>query len=272
MGKLSDFVSKGVRLIVVDPETAGSDSSAESASARVAHPRDIPAEDITSPPPPPVTRSEVAMQVEDFGAVYEEAGVSIPDHGYGVEKVAEMLQGKRLSQLSREVRATAVLAALEAAQVDVKDVIADAVKRDRALDAFESAKERELHELREKNDSRVRALRQEMEALLTKINAEIERLKAASEEAEKAFGQLQIRKRREEERLHEAVANFVEAPANPVTAGTLQGARRLRKHGREPLRRLYRVGNFCQDLAQELQELGRIVMPLRQARPRSMRL
>lgn len=223
MGKLSDFVSKGVRLIVVDPESGGA-SDAGAQSARVAHPRDIPAEDITSPPSPPSARSDVGMQVEDFGAVYDEAGVAIPDHGYGVDKVAEMLQGKRLSQLSREVRATAVLAALEAAQVDVKDVIADAVRRDRALDGFEAAKERELHELREKNESRVRGLRQEMEALLTKIGAEIERLKAASEEAEKAFAQLQIRKRREEERLHEVVANFVEAPENPITAGSLQGS------------------------------------------------
>jgi hypothetical protein len=225
MGKLSDFVSKGVRLIVVDPETgAAAEPGADTSSARSPEPRDIPAEEIASPPPPPSSaRSDVDMKVEDFGAVYDEAGVSIPDHGYGVDKVAEMLQGKRLSQLSREVRATAVLAALEAAQVDVKDVITDAVLRDRALDGFEAAKERELHELREKNESRVRALRQEMEALLTKINAEIERLKAASESAEKAFAQLQIRKRREEERLHEVVANFVEPPDNPITAGSLQG-------------------------------------------------
>jgi hypothetical protein len=221
MGKLSDFVSKGVRLIVVDSEAGAGETGAE--APPVAHARDIPAEDIASPPPPP-HRSEVAMQVEDFGAVYDEAGVAIPDHGYGVDKVAEMLQGKRLSQLSREVRATAVLAALEAAQVDVKDVIADAVRRDRALDAFEAAKERELRELREANDTRVRALRQEMEALLTKINAEIERLKAASEDAEKAFSELQVRKRREEERLQEVVANFVEPPENPITAGSLQGA------------------------------------------------
>ena len=164
------------------------------------------------------------MEIEDFGAVYDEAGVTIPDHGYGVDKIAEMLQGKRLSSLSREVRAQAVLAALEAAQVDVKDVIADAVRRDKALDAFEAAKERELHELRAKNETRVRELRQEMETLLTKINAEIERLKAAAEGAEKAFSQLQIRKRREEERLHGVVANFVEAPDNPITAGSLQGS------------------------------------------------
>jgi len=196
LGKLSDLVSKGVRLVVVDTEGSGAEAGSTPAGApRAGQPREIPAEEIASPPPPPA-KSDVAMEVEDFGAVYDEAGVTLPDHGYGVDKVAEMLQGKRLSQLSREVRATAVLAALEAAQVDVKDVIADAVARDRAIDAFEAAKERELRELRDKNESRVRELRQEMEALLTKINAEIERLKAASETAEKAFAQLQIRKRR----------------------------------------------------------------------------
>jgi chromosome segregation ATPase len=63
-----------------------------------------------------------------------------------------------------------------------------------------------------------------METLLTKINAEIERLKAGSEEADKKFSQLQIRKRREEERLHEIVANFVEPSQNPITTGSLQGS------------------------------------------------
>jgi hypothetical protein len=224
MGKLTELVNKGVRLIVVDPEArAGAADASQEDGTRTAGPREIAPEEIASPPPP-AARSDVAMEVADFGEVYAEAGVSLPDHGYGVDKVGEMLQGKRLSQLSREVRATAVLAALEAAQVDVKDVIADAVGRDHALDAFEAAKERELREEREKNETRVRELRQEMEALLTRINAEIERLKAASETQEQAFAQLQIRKRREEERLHEIVSNFVEPSANPITAGSLQGS------------------------------------------------
>jgi hypothetical protein len=222
VGKLSDLVNKGVRLIVVEQDAAGS-RGGTATSPPPPPPREIQPEEIDAPTAAPA-RSDVAMEVEDFGAVYDEAGVAIPDHGYGVDKVAEMLQGKRLSSLSREVRATAVLAALEAAQVDVKDVIADAVKRDKAIDAFEAAKERELHDLRAKNEGRVRELRQEMETLLTKINAEIERLKAATETAEKSFSQLQIRKRREEERLHEVVANFVEAPDNPITAGSLQGS------------------------------------------------
>ena len=221
MGKLTDFVSKGVRLIVVDRTRPGRSVARRYVRAAPPQPREIP---VKKSIPASAARALRRGHGDGTSAPYDEAGLSIPDHGYGVDKVAEMLQGKRLSSLARDVRATAVLAALEAAQVDVKDVIADAVKRDKALDAFEASKERELHELRAKNESRVRELKQEMETLLTKINAEIERLKAAAEGAEKAFAQLQIRKRREEERLHEVVANFVEAPDNPITTGSLSGS------------------------------------------------
>ncbi len=58
-----------------------------------------------------------------------------------------MLESKRLATLGREVKATAVLAALEAAGVPLRDVIQDAVRRDKALDAFEAAKGREIQEL-----------------------------------------------------------------------------------------------------------------------------
>ena len=34
----------------------------------------------------------------DFGAVYAEAGIELPPHGYGIDKVAEMLESKRLAR------------------------------------------------------------------------------------------------------------------------------------------------------------------------------
>jgi chromosome segregation ATPase len=160
----------------------------------------------------------VAADVQDFAAVYKEAGITLPPHGYGVDRVAEMLQGKRLATLSREVRATAVLAALEAARVDVQDVIEDGIRRDKALDAFEAAKERELVEGKASSESRVQSLRKDLDELLRKINSEIEKLKQESQEAEAAFAQLQVRKRQEEARLHDVVAHFVEG-ANPISAG-----------------------------------------------------
>jgi hypothetical protein len=215
MSKLSELVSKGVRLIVTDVPPEG-EAPAEDAPARE---REIPAEAFDTPPPETAStgRSEVAADVADFGAVYAEAAIALPDHGYGVDKVAEMLEGKRLATLSREVKATAVMAALEAAGVAVRDVIQDAVKRDRALDAFEAAKQQEVEELRADTATRVEEIKAEIDAFLKEKNAELEQLKAAAEAAGRAFLDMQARKRQEEERLAAVVAHFLEGGDNPVT-------------------------------------------------------
>jgi len=228
MSKLSELVSKGVRLIVVDPDAAPAlepeprspspPPPSPSAPVGRARGRQVPSEVADIAPPRRVARSEVAADVQDFAAVYKEAGITLPPHGYGVDRVSEMLQGKRLAMLSREVKATAVLAALEAARVDVQDVIEDGVRRDKALDAFEAAKERELVERKAGNETRVQSLRKDLDELLHKINSEIEKLKQESQAAEAAFAQLQIRKRQEEARLHDVVAHFVEG-ANPISTG-----------------------------------------------------
>ncbi|HJS57112.1 MAG TPA: hypothetical protein VKA01_03330, partial [Vicinamibacteria bacterium] len=185
MSRLKDLVNKGVRLIVTedpskippelldDPEL----QAAQPTAPRVTRPlreREIPAEVFAGPPPKKLAQSSVPASVADFAAVYGEAGIELPAHGYGVDKVGEMLESKRLASLNREVKAAAVMAALEAAGVAVRDVIQDAVLRDKALDAFEAAKDREAKEARQKNEARIQALQQELDALLQKINAEIE--------------------------------------------------------------------------------------------------
>src|SRR5262249_16540849 len=117
MSKLKDLVNKGVRLIVVDSDERPPEASAAE--------REVPPEMFTEPTPPPAAKSSVPPDVADFGAVYAEAGIELPLHGYGVDKVAEMLASKRLATMSREVKASAVLAAIEAASVDAKDVTPD---------------------------------------------------------------------------------------------------------------------------------------------------
>jgi hypothetical protein len=211
MSKLKDLVSKGVRLIVSDTEDA-----VAAAPQGLPSGGDIPADELAPAEPAAVTRSEVPADA-DFGAVYAEAGIELPLHGYGVDKVAEMLASKRLASLGREVKATAVLAALEAASVPVKDVIQDGVARDNALDAFEAAKERETREVKARNEARVQEIKEEIESFLREKNAEIERLKAESETAAQVLSQLQARKRREEERLYEIIAHFAEGLDNPIT-------------------------------------------------------
>jgi len=213
MSKLKDLVSKGVRLIVTDTP----DSSSAEAQPKE---REIAAEAFADLEPRAVASSQVPANVGDFGAVYEEAGIELPPHGYGVDKVGEMLEGKRLASLGREVKATAVLAALEAAAVSIRDVIQDAVLRDKALDAFEAAKGRELQELHARSEVRIQGIKEEIETLLREKNAEMEDLKKAVEAADQAFLQLQTRKRREEDRLQDVVAHFLEGVPNPVTTST----------------------------------------------------
>jgi hypothetical protein len=216
MGKLSDLLSKGARLIVSDSDAAAADTP------RPAAERDLEPALTSPPPPPPVARSAVKADVTDFAAVYQEAGIELPAHGYGVDKVGEMLTSKRLGALAPEVKATAVMAALEAAGAPIRDAIQDAVLRDKALDAFEASKERELKETRAKNESRTQELTAEMDALLKKIGVEIERLKQDTDAAAKAFQDLQVRKRHEEERLRDVVAHFIEGGENPITTSPLR--------------------------------------------------
>lgn len=213
MSKLRELVSKGVRLVVAETDDANAIVSPPPP------PKEIPADEfaLVTADRAPAPVSAVPADTDGFDPVYEEAGIAVPAHGYGVVKVAEMLENKRLASLGREVKASAVLAALEAAGVSIKDIIADAVRRDGALDAFETAKERELTELKAASEERIAAIRTEIETFLKEKNSEIEGLKKAAEDASSAFGQLQIRKRREEDHLHDVVAHFVESTDNPVT-------------------------------------------------------
>ncbi len=217
MSRLKDLVSKGVRLIVVEDQPG--------APAGAPREREIPAEAFDEPlAPAPVTQSAVPADVDDFTAVYQEAGVELPAHGYGIEKVAEMLQSKRLATLGREVKATAIMAALEAAGAPIRDVIQDGVRRDNALDAFEAAKEAELRDLQRQSETRVQSIKEEIDGFLRAKNAEIEELKHATDAAAKAFANLQDKKRKEEERIHEVVAHFIEGAENPITAGARPAA------------------------------------------------
>jgi hypothetical protein len=50
-------------------------------------------------------------------------------------------------------------------------------------------------------------------------NAEIDGLTKGGNSAGSAFGQLQLRKRQEQERLHQVLSHFVADPANPVPVG-----------------------------------------------------
>jgi len=181
---------------------------AEEPRARPEEPRSRP-EELRSP------HWRTKADVTDFRSVYAEAGITTPAHGYGVEKMATMLANPHLASRARDVRATAALAALEAAQVPLRDVIDDAVLRHKALAAFEAAKALELQATRNRSRSRIEALQEQVRAFLATRNGEIDTLNRGLHAARQQLSQLQARKQREEDRLLRVVTHFVEARPSP---------------------------------------------------------
>lgn len=200
MGAVSDLVSRGVRILFEEPGTREAE---------------VPA-DFFDAPTRPSGYSELPMDVRDFAAVCEEAHVPPPDHGYGVENLAEILESTRLASLPREVKIAAVLASLDAAGAKLPEVIRDAVLRDRAIDGFLEARERDVKALESRNEARMEALTEEVEAFAEERNAEIARLREAWDNAASALSQLQLRKAQETGRLYDVVAHFADASENPI--------------------------------------------------------
>lgn len=168
------------------------------------------------------TKADVA----GFGPVYAEAGIAAPAHGYGIDKLAEMLSSPHLASRPRDVRATAALAALEAAQVSLRDAIEDAVLRHKALAAFEAAKALELHAVKARSRSRIETLQEQVRVFLAARNAEIDALNRGVQTARQQLAQLQARKQREEDRLLRVVAHFAQPrplPAPPSPRGEIVG-------------------------------------------------
>lgn len=209
MSRIADLLGRGVRVTVDLPAGASSEIAADFFAAGELR---------------PPMRSDVPVDVQEFEAVYAEAGVPVPLRGYGVDKMAEILESKRLAALPREVRIAAVMASLEAASVSLPQVLKDAALRERALEGFVAAKEREVEALRQRNESRVAALREEIEEYVGEKDSEIEGLKRSSDNATSAFSQLQLRKRHEEQRLREVLAHFVGDSENPVPRASNAGA------------------------------------------------
>ena len=185
---------------------------------------------VEEPPAAPRGRGEepraahwrAKADVADFRSVYTEAGIGPPAHGYGVDKVADMLASPHLAARPLDVRATAALAALEAAQVPLRDVIDDAVLHHKALAAFEAAKALELQALKTRSRSRMEALQEQVRVFLAARNGEIDGLNRGVHAARQQLAQLQARKQREEERLLRVVTHFVEP--RPVAPSPPRGA------------------------------------------------
>lgn len=162
--------------------------------------------------PPAIDPNRKVVPLEQ---VYKAAGIATPAHGYTIDRVAELLASERLAKMDAESKATAVLVALDAAKVDLKEVLQDAIRRDKALDAFDEFQEKRLADLRKKKEDENRSIEEEIRKLVEQRRAQVELNRKNLREIEADLLSWKDVKLREEERLAAVVAHFV--TDNPIT-------------------------------------------------------
>jgi hypothetical protein len=168
--------------------------------------------------PAPVFKTPAVVQAPgSFGEIYRAAELPAPAHGYTILKVADMLQSEHIRGLPAEVRRSSVLLALEAAGVQINEVIQDAVRRDRALDAYEAVLQRSLDELEARKTEENRKIESELERLIAEHRARIQaNSDEITREKERIYG-WRLQKQQEEKKISDAVAYFV--TENPISTG-----------------------------------------------------
>jgi hypothetical protein len=152
-----------------------------------------------------------------FDEIYQAAEIPLPPQGYSILKIAQMLESEHIRNLPSDVKKSSVLVALDAAGVDIKEVIQDAVRRDRALDTYERVQQRAVEELESKKTSENTQIQAEIDKYLTEQRAKIQGNNDAVSREKERFTGWRLKKQQEEKKIAEAVGYFVSE--NPITTG-----------------------------------------------------
>ena len=164
-----------------------------------------------------------------FDEIYQAAEIPPAPQGYSILKVAEMLQSEHIRSMTTDVKRSTVLVALDAAGVDIKDVIQDAVRRDKALDGYERVQERAMNDLEARKSQENAQIQAELDKYVAEQRAKIQSNNdEVTKEKERFFG-WRLKKQQEEKRISDAVAPFV--TENPITTGASSSAATAPKQG-----------------------------------------
>lgn len=127
--------------------------------------------------------------------VYAAAKITTPAHGMTAEKFRELAQKPAYRDMTPENRQKALLAELGAAGVPSEEVVADAVKKDQALDAYERFLTQRLADSKKDLGER-----------RAKLQAELAAVEAAEKKAEADFEAWRKAKQAREKELAESLA------------------------------------------------------------------
>jgi hypothetical protein len=152
-----------------------------------------------------------------FEEIYNSAEIPPAAKGYSILKVAQMLGSDHIRNLPSDVRKSSILVALDAAGVDIKEVIQDAIRRDRALDTYERVQQRAVEELESRKTKENSEIQVQIDKYVTEQRAKIEANNDEISREKERFTGWRLKKQQEEKKIAEAVGYFV--TENPITTG-----------------------------------------------------
>ena len=152
-----------------------------------------------------------------FDEIYKAAEIPPAPQGYSILKVAHMLESEHIRNLPSDVKKSSVLVALDAAGADIKDVIQDAIRRDRALDTYERVQQRAVEELEAKKSQENAQIQAQIDKYLTEQRAKIQANNDETAREKERFAGWRLKKQQEEKKIADTVGYFVSE--NPITTG-----------------------------------------------------
>jgi len=152
-----------------------------------------------------------------FDQIYKAAEIPPAPQGYTILKISQMLESAHIRNLPSDVKKSSVLVALDAAGVDIKDVVQDAVRRDRALDGYERVQQRAAEELEGRKTKENADIQAQIDKYGTEQRAKIQSNNEEVSREKERFTGWRLKKQQEEKKIAEAVGYFVSE--NPITTG-----------------------------------------------------
>src|ERR1039458_3188797 len=141
-----------------------------------------------------------------FEQIYQGGAVKPPRLSYGVLKVAEMLNSSHLCGMPAESKRAALMMALDAGGAKMEDILQDAIVRQRVLNDYEEARQRDLQKLEAAIQVQNRAIQAETDRITSQYMARMQSNLDEVARAQDNFRVWQKRKQQEAQRIADAAA------------------------------------------------------------------
>jgi hypothetical protein len=174
---------------------------------------------LTEPAPGQASAPDAGIKLPvilSIGQVYDKALIKPDAEGFDITRVEQMLSNPEIADLPVEIRARSVKMALSSMGKDLRSVLEDAARRDKALDDYQVYLQHRTGQVEEQVAAANAALQKEIEAFTQAKNALMTQNKAFLDQARNALSSFSIAKEAEEKRLFAIVAPFVTPGENPV--------------------------------------------------------